>query len=504
MSASTLFSNAQRIISQILQWTQTSGQNKTANLITDTFTSGIDNATTLGEGFTIVPGTNNTISTPTINITTGGIAYDVNSNRIFISPSDTTLYNSTNPSITTNDGTGTFISTPQSTGVVNIPVTQTSQNYVWVDYLATIDTTAFTLNEITNAKIFYKQTNGYRVTVTTVNTPPDASSIFLGNVNMLGGGAVAPSNISQLNRTYYQIFPNIIPLTTIFRASHLFSYRRPNLVYNSPTVVNIERGLTGVSGQAAILFSDGNYRTDSTLSHINLDVSRTAVLSGSAQSGVFSGVAINGTWYAVYAVKVTDSATDFVAVASTELPTQASFPNLNTNFGVNGWEYLGLIVYGDSGANPNAIVLFVQDGNFTLFRNANFGNESTSRIRGIQMASASTSWTSLSYSYSSGIGSGQIPSIIGNVLWAFHTTSGSPGVSGQFNITSGVNFSLTYKTIQILSGFAGQVVVDDTWGAAVDGLQMQWDSAGTPPTKADIMLGGFIDNSLGVGPNPLL
>jgi len=212
--SSVIFSNGQRIISAIFQWLQTSDQTKTSNLITDTFSAGIDNATTSGEGFLVVPGNNNTSLTPSVNVTLGGIAYDSVGNRIYISPSDTTLYNASNPLSTTNDGLGNFLPTPQSTGVVNIPLTQTSQNYLWVDYLPTIDTSAFTTNEITDAKIFFKQIDGYNIRVTTTNVPPDANSIFLASIDMIGGGAVAPSNISQVGRTYYAILPKIVPIIT--------------------------------------------------------------------------------------------------------------------------------------------------------------------------------------------------------------------------------------------------------------------------------------------------
>src|SRR5579859_7689005 len=147
--SSVIYQSAQRIIKQIFDWAQTSQITRTSELISDTFKSGIDNATQAGEGFLVVPGTNNTSSTPTVNVTFGGIAYDPTGSRIFISSSDTTLYNASNPSTTTNDGTGVFVSTPQNTGVINVPVTQSSQNYLWINYLATIDTTAFTLNKET-------------------------------------------------------------------------------------------------------------------------------------------------------------------------------------------------------------------------------------------------------------------------------------------------------------------------------------------------------------------
>lgn len=248
--ASVIFSNAQRIIAQIFQWFQTSGQTRTANALTDTFSAGIDNATTKisgGEGFLVVPGSNNTGATPSITITLGGIAYDASGNRIFIDPSDTVLYNASNPSATTNDGLGNFLSTPQSTGVVNVPLTQTSFNYLWVDYLGTIDTSAYTLNEITNAKIFYKQTDGYRITVTTTNVAPDSGSIFLATIDMTGGGAVASSNISQVGRKYYQVLPNIVPIVTPLAD---LSDRTPQ--YNPATTYTLEAHIKAVGTGSGI------------------------------------------------------------------------------------------------------------------------------------------------------------------------------------------------------------------------------------------------------------
>ena len=228
--SSVIFSNAQRIIAAIFDWLQTSSQGRIADFITDTFSAGIDNATTAGEGFLVVPGTNNTSLTPSVNVTLGGIAYDLLANRIYISPTDTTLYNPANITTTTNDGLGNLLATPQSTGVVNIPVTQGSQNYLWIDYLPTINTSAFTTNEITNAKIFYEQTDGYNIQVTTVNVPPDANSIFVASVNMTGGGAVAPSNISTVGRTYMSIDPKMVPITTPFNNG---SNRTPSYIENT-------------------------------------------------------------------------------------------------------------------------------------------------------------------------------------------------------------------------------------------------------------------------------
>lgn len=210
--SSVIFTSAQRIIAQILDWLQSSGQGKTANLVTDTFQPGIDNATSGGEGFTLVPGTNPL----SVTVEGQGIAYDPVSNRIFISSSDVTLYNATNPTTTTNDGTGTFVLTPQSTGCVNVPLTGSTINYLWIDYLATTNVSAFTLNKITQAKIFYKSTDGYNIQVTTVNTPPDSNSIFLGTIDLTSvpSGIIPNSTISQTGRQYFNILPNIVPIKT--------------------------------------------------------------------------------------------------------------------------------------------------------------------------------------------------------------------------------------------------------------------------------------------------
>jgi len=239
--ASTIFGNGARIIKQVFDWMQFGEVIQTQNLIVDTFSAGINNATIAGEGFLIIPGNNNTALTPSINVTTGGIAYDPSSARIYITSSDIALYNAGNINTTTNDGLGNFILTPQSTGVVNVPLTQLSQNYLWINYLATIDTTAFTLNQLTNAKMFYKQTDGYNIQVTTVNVPPNANSIFLAVINLTGGGAVGLANISQVGRVYYRILPKVVPITT-----PLANLSDRTLFYNPASTYNLDAHIKAV------------------------------------------------------------------------------------------------------------------------------------------------------------------------------------------------------------------------------------------------------------------
>lgn len=209
MASGNIYQSAMRMIAKVFDWGQLSQQETLSDFVTNTFDFGVV-ALQLGE-FAITLGSGNTISTPTVSVGSG-IAYDVDSQNIYISTSDTVSYDASNPSTQTDDGLGNLILTPLSTGHLNVPVS-TGNNYIWIDYLATIDPSVYTLNKITRAKIFYKQTDGYKITVTTTLTPPTASSLYLGSV--LGvSGAVQAGNISQSGRTYFQITASVAPIQT--------------------------------------------------------------------------------------------------------------------------------------------------------------------------------------------------------------------------------------------------------------------------------------------------
>jgi len=294
--ASVFFSNAQRIIAQIFQWLQSSGQTRTANVITDTFQTGIDKATSSGEGFLIVPGTNNTAAAPTVNVTLGGIAYDPLGNRIFISSTDTTLYNAANVLITTNDGLGNQILTPQSTGVINIPVTQNSANYIWIDYLATTNTSAFTLNEITNAKIFYEITDGYKIIVTTTNVAPDANSVYLGSVTTTGS-AVSSVQISQVGRTYYGFLPGLVSaigvsLGTQYQLAYYPStgngvIGNPNVMVGGQVVITDINGVPTTTGNGSTTGTEIGY-VHGVTSPIQTQINGKLSLTGGTMSGAIA------------------------------------------------------------------------------------------------------------------------------------------------------------------------------------------------------------------------
>ena len=305
--------------------------------------------------------------------------------------------------------------------------------------------------------------------------------------------------LNWINQTDSGTSPLTSPVASALTVSGAFThplayYRRPVLQYNSSTVVNIETGLTGTSGQTGVLFPDGSYRTDSTTGHIQCNLAQVAALTGSVQSGLRTGTVANNTWYAVYAVKSQANTTDIVAVADTTLPIVANFANLNSYFGTNGWVYLGLIRYGDGSGAASAIIKFLQNGNLVKFRSST--TSTNGNICGLMLATSSGA-TSLGYTYSSGTSGAVIPSNIGNVIWEWE--HGATGSGVIYASDQGGNPE-HFRTGGSMSGL--DYIHHNTITPASDGLTVG-NSASTS-TKIDIALTGFWDNVLGVGSNPLI
>ncbi len=216
--------NGQRIIKQVLDWFSTSKDENDKELRQDYTGHGV--VLDLLNEMDIIAGTNNTPATPSITVRTG-VAYDNVGERIIID-NETLSYDATNPSDTTDNGLGVFVPTPHSTGSLNVPLTINSMNYIWIDYLAVIDESVFTLQKATNGKQFYKQTSGYNLTVTTVNTPPTAASLALGTVDLTGFGVVSGSTISTATRPISLIRENRIkiktPLANLSDATTVYGY----------------------------------------------------------------------------------------------------------------------------------------------------------------------------------------------------------------------------------------------------------------------------------------
>lgn len=221
MKLSDLLS-AQRIIKQVLDWLQQSKGDAITERMQDIFTSGV--VTDLTPFVDLQHRNMNILGTdailpfgyPALNpdglhvLVDAGVSY-TNGERIVIEDG-TITYDATAPSHTTNDGLGNLISTPESTGSFDILLTATFYNYIYIGYLQTCDDSVFTLNKITNAKQFYKRTDGYQFFIATsalvgqqvvLNPDPD-SYVFLGVVNLTGVNTAVTANISQVDREHFK------------------------------------------------------------------------------------------------------------------------------------------------------------------------------------------------------------------------------------------------------------------------------------------------------------
>lgn len=191
-----IWASGARIIRQILDWLRTSSSSSLQDFRTDFIDAGVVKG--VFNEFEIIAGSNNTALTPSITVRTG-VAYDINGERIVIDD-QVNSYDATLPTHTTDNGLSVNVSTPRSTGNVNIPLTVNTINYIYIDYLPTVDDGVFTLHKQTNAKIFYKATDGYKITVNTTGVPPTVNSLKLGQVDLSSSGTVSGSTISTTGR----------------------------------------------------------------------------------------------------------------------------------------------------------------------------------------------------------------------------------------------------------------------------------------------------------------
>lgn len=276
--------------------------------------------------------------------------------------------------------------------------------------------------------------------------------------------------------------------------SPLSKYRNPVLQYSSGSVVNLETGLTGTSGQAAILFRDGDYRTDSTSGRINCNLAQNAVLSGSAQSGLRTGSQTANTWYSFYAVKVTDSSANFVVVADTTLPLQANYSTLNTNFGTNGWVYLGTLPNGDKNGSTNVILNFTMMGDMVVLRNTNNGN--AQQCSGILIGTQSVAGATLTVNYAAGtnIATPQFPNQFGAALMTVAGNNAAVEILSVLDSAGNIRRAVI-ESPSSGANFTFQVVVP-----LLDGIQV----TGSASNKHDIFLSGYWDGVLGGGSFALL
>lgn len=273
---------------------------------------------------------------------------------------------------------------------------------------------------------------------------------------------------------------------------HYSTWRRPVLQFGSVTTVAVESGLDGTSGDIPMLFPDGTVRTETSTTRTTFDITRNAVLvTSGAQSGLTGATSeATNTYYALYAVKVTDSSTLWVTVGSTVLPIRANFTTLNTAYGSNGWVYLGTIRNGDQSTATGDILKFVMSGNMTVFKN-NCANAGVGSGTGVLLASGTAASTT--YTYSAGTAGAVIPNHITIVKWL---NSALPAGDEGISITDSA-------AVYYLAAFEQNTTLhfDSLWQDAAGGIKITLTSSGS---KEAIFLAGFVDPVLGVGSNPLL
>lgn len=340
-----------------------------------------------------------------------------------------------------------------------------------------------------NFVVSYTFTPSTTISSSQVNTnTTDVASVFQG--------------LEAETKTLAKLKVDIDPTTALEVATkqyvdHLTNYRRPVLVYSSGTVIAIETGLDGTSGDCTILFPDGNLRTDTVTGRIQCNLAQVAALSGSWQSGLRTGTVAANTWYSIYAVKTTDNSSHWVAVADTVIPTQGNFATLNSNFGTNGWVYLGVIPYGDNAGATTAVPTFVMSGNTVYFRNVCAA--ASLAVNGVVLTTATTQ-TSITYTYAAGtaLGSGQTPA---HVLLGMLCVGKNYDAVGRgmriVNAAGNTNYGL------MIDGATSLGTMFRYFGALSTGMQALDYNSGSGQNY-DVTLQGYIDSVLGVGSNPIL
>lgn len=284
-----------------------------------------------------------------------------------------------------------------------------------------------------------------------------------------------------------------LEVTTKQYVDHYSTWRRPRITAASVTTVTVESGLDGTSGDIPILFPDGSIRTETSATRTTFNITRNAsLLTSTAQSGLRTTLSeATNTWYALYAVKVTDSSTQWCTVGDTVLPLQANYATLNSNFGTSGWVYLGLIRNGDNATHTGDILDFRQSGNTTVYFNAAVGTTAT--LNGILLAT-SAGTASLTYTYSAGTGTTDIPA---NIRLAYYSCSYQmDGTQRLCTATCGGVLQRQLTTPASAFNIHSFLGIADSSNVTV--------AASSANMTCDIFLVGFIDTVLGVGSNPLL
>lgn len=328
------------------------------------------------------------------------------------------------------------------------------------------------------------------------------ATIVTGDISASAGilgsqlSASAAVGLTQMSTTFQSSFTYTFNATTT--TATMFTYRRPVLKFISTTAVDVEAN-TGTLNQTCILFPNEQRcvteDTASTSVNRRMTISEAASLSGTKNSGLQVGyVLTQNMWYSVYGVKATDTGTDFVIVATTTTPLQANYATLNTDFGTNGWVYLGMISYGNNlTVAGNIIISFIQAGAYTAFSNA-ITTIPGAAGTGVKLASTAGA-TTLTWTYAAGfsLAANQVP---GNIL--IGSVCADQGSSTNITISDS---GATRKLLDLnLPSGSPTICLPDR--GLTNGIKVL--NAAASSIAAQITLVGFYDSVLGVGSNPQL
>lgn len=276
MSKRALWFDGQRVLADHLTYEQVSRIAEEDYRRSDYWTDGT--ILDAGTNFNVtVDGT----STNTLNIG-HGLGY-LNGERISIS-SDS-LYDATSPYHTT-DG----VSTPLSTGNLKVALqdyTPGTLNYVWLQYLQTIDGVK-TINPADGSAHYIEADDGYRVLVNTTNPPanPVSNALFLARATANGlTGTI--TGLTDLNSRLYSKLSVINGITTssLTTGSVTTDKIADNSIVTGKIAAQTVRGSTANSGGSAQEIAQGTISTPDLRLGAVTTISNNSTLSFSGIGG---------------------------------------------------------------------------------------------------------------------------------------------------------------------------------------------------------------------------
>jgi hypothetical protein len=183
--------NGQPVITNDLLWASDSKEEAIKERLMDFISKGVvDNSQLSGESipFEIYKDDDTHFTVKT------GVGFTSLGERILIKDL-TTTYNPNNPNMTSGDGHGNQVPTPQSTGNLYIPIVNqpNSTIYVWITYLNTVSTDPqwVRLGDDQQTLLYVRNEDGYKIEQTISSTPYDnEKSILIGTIALDSQGKI--------------------------------------------------------------------------------------------------------------------------------------------------------------------------------------------------------------------------------------------------------------------------------------------------------------------------